>query len=348
MNERYQRVTKFVTQHPWAIIPDRLDALLEVLALRAEGRVLTDQEIQARLSAAPAPPGRRTVQAVAVVPVFGILAHRMNLMTQMSGGTSTEELAGAVEGLVADPDIQAILLDVDSPGGSVFGVQELADRIYKARGTKPIVAIANATAASAAYWVASQADQVLVTPSGQIGSIGVVAVHQDRSKQAELLGVRHTFVTAGKFKAAGNDMEPLDEATRADMQRRVDQYYGAFVQAVARGRGVPVAEVRDGFGEGRVVSAGDAVRLGMADGVGSLDHVLGRLVAGKPALGPRAAADGQTTDMMPPDEDGECPEGYELGDDGMCHMMPAEGSPAGVAARREADALRRRLAAYEP
>lgn len=317
MSDRYARVTKFVVQHPWAIIPERLDALLEVLALRIEGRALTEEEIQARLASVPPPPPRRTAQAVAVLPVFGVLAHRMDLMTKVSGGTSVEGLAAAFDQAVADPAISAIVLDVDSPGGSVFGVQEFAERIYHARGAKPVVAVANATAASAAYWLASQADQLVVTPSGQVGSIGVVAVHQDRSKQAEMLGVRPTFITAGKFKASGNELEPLDEAARADMQHRVDQYYAAFVAAVARGRGVSRATVRDGFGEGRIVSARDAVAQGMADGESTLDEVLGRLVAGEPALGAHAAAP----------------------------ALPATVRAVGAAA--ESEDFRRRLSAYE-
>jgi signal peptide peptidase SppA len=280
MAERLARVSKFITQHPWAITAEALDALLEVLAIRVEGGALTDEEIQARLKGAPPQPAARTDGMVAVLPVFGILAQRMNMMTQVSGGTSTEALGAAFAAAVADPQISAILLDVDSPGGSVFGIQEFADRIFQARGSKPIVAVANATAASAAYWLASQADSLYVTPSGQVGSIGVLAVHQDRSKQSEMLGVRHTVISAGKYKAAGSDLEPLDEATQVDMQKRVDQYYGSFVRAVARGRGVKAEAVRGGFGEGRMVSAGDAVGLGMADGQGTLETVLSGLLTG--------------------------------------------------------------------
>jgi signal peptide peptidase SppA len=287
---RYERVTKFVSEHPWSILPDRLEAILEVLRLRIEGRVFTDEEIQARIGAGPPAVPRKLIGAVAVLPVFGILAHRMNLMTQVSGGTSTEQIAGAFRQSLNDPGVTAIVLDVDSPGGSVFGIQELAAEIFEARGAKPIVAVANATAASAAYWIASQADEVVVTPSGMVGSIGVIAVHMDRSKQAEMLGVKPTFVTAGKFKGEGNELEPLDDATRASMQRKVDQYYDAFVRAVARGRGVTPAAVRDGFGEGRLVTARDGRTQGMVDSLGTLDLVVDRLASGRKRIGPIAEA----------------------------------------------------------
>lgn len=280
-DRKYARIVKYIEDFPFAMLPSALDAMLEVLHLRLEGRVLTEQEIKARTGVVT-PPSKRTIGTVAVIPVFGVLAHRMNMMTDISGGTSTEQLASAFNAAVLDPAVTAILLDIDSPGGSVFGIQELADVIYRGRGSKPITAIANATAASAAYWIASSADEILVTPSGQVGSIGVVAVHQDRSKQAEMLGVQHTFITAGKYKASGNDLEPLDDATRADMQKRVDQYYGAFVRAVARGRGVKPEAVRDGFGEGRMVGSSEAVRLGMADGLGTLESTIGGLVSGQP------------------------------------------------------------------
>ena len=257
--------------------------------------MFTDDEIQARVGAGAAPRERQTLGAVAVIPVFGILAHRMNMLTAMSGGTSTEQIAAAFRESMSDPAVGSVLLDVDSPGGNVFGVEELADEIYQARGQKPIIAVANATAASAAYWIASQADEVLVTPSGQVGSIGVVAVHVDRSKQAEMLGVRHTLVSAGAHKTDGSDLAPLDDETRAVMQRRVDLYYGAFTRAVARGRGVTLGEVRAGFGEGRVVAAADALKLGMVDGVRAIDGVIARLAGGAKSVadGARAALEPQ-------------------------------------------------------
>jgi len=281
MSKRYERVAKFVEDYPWAMIPSVLEALLEVIQIRLEGGVFTDEEIRARVGDPPPRPAAQTAGSVLILPVFGVLAHRMNLFTAMSGGMSTEQLRGAVLQAVDNPDVSAIVLDVDSPGGSVFGVEELADTIFKARGPKPIVAVANATAASAAYWLASQADELIVTPSGQVGSIGVIGVHRDISKQAAMLGVKYSFITAGRFKADGNEFEPLDDETRANMQRRVDQYYTTFVRAVARGREVKEQAVRDGFGEGRIVSAQDALRAGMVDALGTLDQVVGRLAGGQ-------------------------------------------------------------------
>jgi len=291
MSKRYDRVAKFVEDYPWAMIPSALEAMLEVIQIRLEGGIFTDEEIRVRVGEAPPRPAAQAAGSVLILPVFGVLAHRMNLFTAMSGGMSTEQLRGAVLKAVENPDVSAIVLDVDSPGGSVFGVEELADTIFKARGPKPIVAMANATAASAAYWIASQADELIVTPSGQVGSIGVIGVHRDVSKMAATMGVKYTFITAGRFKNEGSEFEPLDDEARANMQRRVDQYYDTFVRAVARGRDVKEPAVRDGFGEGRIVSAWDALRGNMVDALGTLDQVVGLLAGGRKRVAASLAAE---------------------------------------------------------
>ncbi|HEV8642066.1 MAG TPA: S49 family peptidase [Methylomirabilota bacterium] len=273
---QYPHIAQYVREHPWAILPATLDTIVEVLRLRAGGARLSDEEIRARIGAA-SPPALRALGGVQVLPLFGVISHRMNLMTDISGGTSTEQFAAAFQRAVNDPQVGAIVLDVDSPGGSVFGIQELADVIYGARGSKPIVAMVNATAASAAYWLASQADELVVTPSGQVGAIGVLAIHEDLSKMAEKAGAKVTYISAGRYKSEGQAFVALDETARAAMQQRVDDYYAAFLGAVARGRGVTVSDVKGGFGEGRMISAAAAQTLGMVDRVATFEATLERL-----------------------------------------------------------------------
>lgn len=227
------------------------------------------------------PAQQRVTGSVAVMPVLGILTQRGGITETSEPLTSTARLGAQFRQLVADETVGAIVLDVDSPGGSVFGVQELADEIFKARGSKPIVAVANSLAASAAYWIGSSADELVVTPSGMVGSIGVIAAHDDLSAMMERIGVKTTLITAGKFKGEGHPTQPLTEEARAALQDLIDGYYDSFVGAVARNRGVKVAEVRGGFAEGRVVGAKDAVSLGMADRVATLDQVVGGLVSNK-------------------------------------------------------------------
>ncbi|WP_312262504.1 S49 family peptidase, partial [Limnohabitans sp.] len=193
--------------------------------------------------------------------------------------TSTQQFTSALRQVLADDTVGQILIDIDSPGGSVYGVAELATEIIKARAQKPVVAVANSLAASAAYWIGCSASEFYVTPGGEVGSIGVWQAHFDYSKALEEEGVKTTLVSAGKFKVEGNPYVPLDPEAQAFMQSRVDDYYNAFIQAVAVGRGVTVDDVRNGMGEGRVLGSDAALAQRMVDGIASFDDVLARMQA---------------------------------------------------------------------
>lgn len=229
----------------------------------------------------------RSRGTVAVLPIQGPIEQKASLFTLLMGGTSTEQATAWFRAALSDNDIKAIVLDIDSPGGSVYGIQELAAEIFAARGTKPIVAVANSLAASAAYWLGSQADEFVVTPSGEVGSIGIVAVHFDEGGAYEQLGIRPTIVTRGDRKADGNPYGPLSAEAREDMEQRMDVYYRQFVGAVARGRGVTGATVEEQFGQGRMFTADEARRRGMVDRVATLDDTLARLRPDA-VTGPRA------------------------------------------------------------
>ena len=262
---------------PWAILPSKLAMLEDIVARHVAGEKLSAEEIQARINGA-VPPQNTQVNSVAVMRVFGTIAPRTNMLTNMSGGTTAEALGKQFADLVNDPQVSAIVLDVNSPGGQVGGIEELSKKIFDARGTKPIVAVANHLMASAAYWIGTAADEIVVTPSGEVGSIGVFAAHQDISAQLEKEGIKVSLIKAGKYKAEANPYEPLSDEARSAIQENVSDIYGSFVDAVARNRGVKPAAVRTGFGEGRVVSAKQAIELGMADRIGTLDEVINQLL----------------------------------------------------------------------
>jgi signal peptide peptidase SppA len=223
-----------------------------------------------RASAAPG--------SVAVIPVYGIISQRMNMMSQISGagGTSIEKLTAQFRQALGDTNCKAIVFDVDSPGGSVNGVMELATEIFNARAQKPITAVVNSMACSAAYWLASAASDVVCSPSGQAGSIGVFMIHQDASEAYAKEGIKNTIIKAGKYKTEGNPYEPLSDDARAALLSSVEGYYSMFVKAVAQNRGATQAAVRDGFGQGRSVLATDAVKQDLVDRVGTMDDVLGK------------------------------------------------------------------------
>ncbi len=326
-----RRVFRYVREHPWAIMPAALDTVLDVIELRAAGTPLTQEQIDARLEAARKPTAAAIAPgSIAVLPLFGVIAQRMDMFSEISGGTSTENFGAAFKQALDDPNIAAIVLNVDSPGGSVFGVEELADQIYSGRSVKPVVAVANAVAASAAYWLGSQAEELVVTPSGEVGSIGVIAAHDDVSKMAETIGVKRTYITYGRFKAEGNPYEPLGDETLEHLKARLAEYGEAFVKAVARGRGVTAAKVRKDFGEGRVFGAAQAVAVGMADREGTLQETIDRLVKRQGRGGKRAEDEG-----LPVLAEQETPAVDAEKDDLPAEEMPAEeGAAPGVEVAR--------------
>jgi signal peptide peptidase SppA len=290
-----RRILRLIREQPWAILPSALAQIAEVVELRAAGVHFSKEEIAARVEAAARPsivaenPG-----SIAVLPIFGIIAQRMDMFTEMSGGTSLESFSNSFRQAVADPNVSAILLNLDSPGGSVSLLEETGNLIFSARGSKPIIAVANTLAASAAYWLACQADEIYVSPSGEVGSVGVITMHEDGSKADEMEGYAYTYITAPEngYKAEGNPHEPLGDDARAYVQGRVNEVYDSFVAAVARGRGVKASVVRNDFGKGRTVGAKAAISLGMADKVGTLQDAVDRLLKKKGKAGTRAEDDG--------------------------------------------------------
>lgn len=281
---QYRHILNAVAATPWAILPAKLAVILDLLTLRASGARLTTEEIQDRIGAArQSSSGARQAGSVAVLPLMGTLIPRASLLAEASGATSLERWTSDLRQAINDPSVGSVVLDVDSPGGSVFGVQETADamRAMMRSSGKPIVAVANNMAASAAYWLASACDELVCTPSGEVGSIGVIAAHEDLSAALEREGIKVSLITAGKFKGEGNPFAPLAEDTRGYLQSRVNDYYRAFVASVARGRGTTAEAVRDGYGQGRMLGAKAAVQAGMADRVGTLEDTIGRLAGGK-------------------------------------------------------------------
>ena len=321
---KYDHIVRAVAERPWAIRRETLDVIVGLLAQRAAGEELSEEEIRQRIGAAEAArepylmaieaatgAGTRPAGVIQVLPLYGVLIPKANLMADMSGATSLQRWGRAFQTAVDDPDIGAILIDVDSPGGMVDGVPELAAQMRAARGSKPITAIANTDAASAAVWLAMQADELVVTPSGQVGSIGVFSAHDDVSAAMAAVGVKRTLISAGKYKTEGNPYEPLSEEALAHIQETVDDYYAMFVGDVAKGRGVDAAAVRAGYGEGRMLTAKRALKAGMVDRIEPFEAVarrLGRAAVSRPrsrraqvGVDPAAVAGDQTVVFIPSD-----------------------------------------------
>lgn len=279
---KYARIIQAVRGTPWAILPERLADIMDVLDFKAGGGQLSDEEVRQYIGINDKRAGPRSEEAaggIQVLSLRGIISHRAEQVENISGpgGTSVEKFRIRFRQAMNNNDVRAIIIDVDSPGGSVDGVPELGAEMLAARGRKPVLAVANTLSASAAYWLATAADEVSVTPSGEVGSIGVFAAHDDVSARDAMMGIKRTYISAGKYKVDGNPFEPLSPSAREFMQERVDAYYDEFVAAVAAGRRVSEKTVREGFGEGRVVGARQALELGMVDRIESFDDAVARM-----------------------------------------------------------------------
>jgi signal peptide peptidase SppA len=310
---KYSHVLAEFDRSVWAILHEKFNVMRSFLRLKAAGGTVSKEEIalikqgkrtpyllsiegmdpsitagQIEVAqAGSASPRTKDGSTIAVLPLTGTICHRMGMFSEYSGGISTERFTQWLRAALADPSVKAIVIDSDSPGGTVDGVPELADEIYRSNKIKPIVGVANSMAASAAYWLLAQCSDLVVTPSGCVGSIGVFASHEDMSKMYENEGVKISLISAGKYKTEGNPYEPLSDDAREALQSSVNDYYDLFTKAVARGRNTKQEAVKAGFGEGRMLTAQQAVKEGMADRVGTIDQALAKF--GVKGLGNKTA-----------------------------------------------------------
>ncbi|HVL73327.1 MAG TPA: S49 family peptidase [Beijerinckiaceae bacterium] len=257
--------------------PDMIVAFLATLA--GEGLLAVDPE---RVARAAAPRDERRAGAVVVIPVTGIIVPR-TVSTWFGALPGQDGLRARVAAAARNPDIGAIVLDVDSPGGIVNGTAETAAAVREAAAQKPVVAVANGLMASAAYWLASGATEIVLAPNAEVGSIGILAAHQSYAKLHERLGVETTVVSAGRYKAEATPFAPLSDEAKAALQARADAAYETFAADVAAGRRASVSKVKTGYGEGRVLEGARALAAGLADRIATLDQVVAELLAGRGA-----------------------------------------------------------------
>ena len=282
--KRQLLVAEFLST-PWALMPERLNAFSAIVSRWSAGGSASADTLASVQGDALALQARRdtatsaSTGGIAVIQMHGVVTQRGNMADDVSGpgSVSTQKFSSALRSAIADPGVAQILIDIDSPGGSVYGVQELAAEIMQARSSKPIVAIANSLCASAAYWLGCCASELYVTPGGEVGSIGVWQAHQDVSAAMAEAGVKVTMISAGKYKTEGNPYAPLDDDATAFLQSRVDDYYQSFTKAVAKARGVNIDAVRNGMGQGRVLGADAALAQNMVDGILTFDQVVKKM-----------------------------------------------------------------------
>jgi capsid assembly protease len=266
-----------VLNTPLMITEAKLNAILAVLGPRIGLEVsATDQEAIADFSV---PPRYReqSSDGIALIPIYDTLVYRAAGLDAYSGLTTYEDIRGMFWEAMNDPTITTILLDVDSPGGEVSKVFDLADEIFSARGSKPIYAIANENALSAAYAIASAADRVFMPRTGLVGSIGVRMVHVDQSAFNEKAGLKVTTIFAGERKNDFSPHEPISEEALGVARSMVDETYDLFVKTVARNRSLDETLVRKT--EAGVFQGENAVNAGLADAVMNFGQVVESILA---------------------------------------------------------------------
>ena len=273
-----------VLNSPWAITPTKLSEICEIYSTHLRGEKIDIAGVEARVgdSFGRKDQGYEIVNGVAIIPIDGVIAKKMNLFSRISGGASTQMIKRDVEDALNDEEVNSIILEIDSPGGTVDGTSELASYIHESRGTKPIYALADGCMCSAAYWIGSAADKVYITSdTTQVGSIGVVSTHVDYSAQEANKGIKTTEITSGKYKRIASPHEPLSQEGREYIQSSSDYLYSLFVDGVARNRNVSTDEVLENMADGRVFIGQLSIDAGLVDGVSTLDQLIASLSSGK-------------------------------------------------------------------
>ncbi|RZB36313.1 MAG: hypothetical protein SRB2_02138 [Desulfobacteraceae bacterium Eth-SRB2] len=266
-----------VLTSPWAIVPEKLYEIQEVYSTHLRGAMLDASAIEAAMNKKLSSSSKnfQVVNGVAVIQIHGIIAKRMNLLTRISGGVSSELAAKDIKFALSDSEINQILLDIDSPGGTVDGTQELADIIYHGRDKKPIVAFSDGLMGSAAYWIGSAANKIYISgDTVQTGSIGVVASHVDYSQYEKKRGIKTTEIYAGKYKRMASQYKPLSKEGKTMLQDRVDYLYTIFVDEIAKHRGVRTEIVLENMADGKVFIGKQGIAAGLVDGVSTFDRLI--------------------------------------------------------------------------
>jgi len=275
-----------ILNSPWAIIPTKLEEIRNIYLTHLRGDKIDIKKIEMDYgqSMQNNPQGYEIKNEVAIIPIEGVIAKKANLFHKVSGGASTELIARDLRNAIADKGVSQIVLYIDSPGGSVDGTQELAGLVSELKKIKQIFAYTDGCIASAAYWIASAADKIYISgDTNDIGSIGVVATHTDISKREEMIGVKTTEITAGKFKRIVSNYEPLSKDGREVIQEQIDLLYTAFVSDVAKYRNASINDVLEKMADGRVFIGRQAIDQGLVDGVSqSLDDFITYLTDGVP------------------------------------------------------------------
>lgn len=348
---------------PWAIMPEKLLELQAIYAAHFRGDKIDIEAIEARLGrplANDQQDYRMEEGGIAVLPVSGVISNKANMFTRVSGGASAQLLTKQVASMRADPRVKGVVLDFDTPGGSVFGIPAFGAEIRALASEKPTVSVSTGMMASAGYWTGSAANQVFISgETDYVGSIGVVATHSYNPSEA---GAKTTEITAGRYKRMASDNAPLSKEGRAYIQQQVDQIYSAFVSTVAENRRATTDQVLEHMADGRIFVGQQAIDAGLADGVATVETMVERMATDPSKFASRrkavfalgavdSGADGVSAEELPAAENADepvlpvvtetIPEGKAMTPQELAAQFAAENSEACAIIRAEGAAAER-------
>lgn len=271
---------------PWAVTPEKLNEIRSIYIKHMRGEKINIKELEAQTGKTlqKKEQGYEVINNTAIIPIEGVIAKRMNLFTQISGGVSTHLIERDIRNALNDSSVEKIILYIDSPGGTIDGTFELANFIFDNRGQKSIIAYTDGMMLSAAYAIGAAADAVFISgDTTSVGSIGIVAAHEDISKYEENIGIKTTEIYSGKFKRIASQHAPLSDEGRKTIQDDVDYLYSIFINEVAKFRGTTSEDVltRMSTDVRRIFIGHQAITAGLVDNAATLERLINSAEAHK-------------------------------------------------------------------
>ena len=265
---RYTHILHALYEEPWLISPEMHCQLCDIVKSHISGLAHTHQgRADDYAEKSGKAPDIKVVAGIAVVSLVGVIGKRVGMMERSSGVMDVDDFTDALQMALDRDDVKGILIDVNSPGGTITGVPEAADMVVEASAIKPIVAFTDSLMASAAYWIGVGSEAIVATQSASVGSIGVFSAILDNSKAFELAGLKQELFKEGNLKAMGMQGISLTDEQREHIQSRVTAIYEWFTSAVIDSR----VKVGEGSMQGQTFRGQEALQMNLIDQVGDKD-----------------------------------------------------------------------------
>lgn len=274
---KYPLILASFRSQAWAITPEWYSQIERILEERSAGQPLSEEaraQMDAQTYGATA---SRQPDRVAILQVYGPIVPRADLFSEMSALASHQGIAQALRAAADDDSVREIIMDVDSPGGAVSGIDVSTEAMRYATSKKPVTVVTEGLLASAAYWIGAQATRIVAAPTAIVGSISVIMEHRDITEAQQQMGLKTTIIATGKWKSLGHSTEPLTDEGKDKLMAEMMQVHDLFVSDIATGRNVTPEKAQAQWADGSVWIGAQAQQVGLVDEVGTLQSVLDAL-----------------------------------------------------------------------